>query len=158
MSYGGAPTKPPKPPKQKQPGGSFNKYMHPHRHSFLVGLRKFIGTGICILITLFLLSGGINYVKTGESLLNYALHIGRNIGETLKSIPEGGGPFKFTKDGVYFKDADIPENSALEGLDEKMQDKLEESKPKEENKEDNNNNKEKENKESEKDKEDLKDN
>lgn len=129
MSYGGAPTKPPKPPKQKQPGGSFNKYMHPHRHGFLVGLRKFVGSIICILIVIFLLSGGINYVKTGESLVKYALHIGKNIGETLKSIPEGGGPFKFTEDGVYFKDADVPEGSALEGLDEKVNDKLEESKP-----------------------------
>lgn len=78
-------------------------------------LRNVIGTIIAIFGVLFLLSGGINQVRTGETLAQYAMDIGKSIGDVLKKLPNGNGPVKVNENGIYFNNADVPEESAIDG-------------------------------------------
>lgn len=99
----------------KKPG-AFNMYMHPHRYKFMRGLRKFVGTLVVLGIIFLLLSGAINQVKTGESILKYILNVGQNLGTKFESLFTEDSPLKVTEDGVYFKDADVPDNGALDNI------------------------------------------
>lgn len=119
-------------PKRRRMGG-FGRYaygyvMRPIRLTIILFILRGIGILICLIAVLFLLSGGINQVKTGESLAEYALDIGEDISEFFMSLADGTGPFKFTEDGIYFKDAEVPENGALDGNENLIDDdsKLEE--------------------------------
>lgn len=90
-----------------------NSFMHPYRNKIFKTLRETIGTLLVLLIIFFLLSGAINQVKTGETFVNYSLRTGKKISVFFKNLVSKEGPLKITKDGVYFKDAEIPQDSAL---------------------------------------------
>jgi hypothetical protein len=109
--------------KKVRRGGRFGRYaygyvVNPIRRSIMFGILKIFGILVAAGLAFFLLSGGINQVRTGETLVEYALDIGHNISEFLNSLTDGTSPFKFTDDGVYFKDADVPENGALDGKED----------------------------------------
>ena len=106
-------------PRKVRRGSGFGRYTWsliflPIKRAFVFGVLRIIGLIILSSLTMFLLSGGINQVKTGQTLVEYALDIGHNISGFLNSLLDGTSPFKFTDDGVYFKDADVPEEGALD--------------------------------------------
>lgn len=108
-------------PKKNRMGG-FGRYaygyvMRPIRVTIMLFILRGIGIIIAIALAFFLLSGGINQVKTGETLVEYALDCGERISDFFASLLDGTSPFKFTKDGVYFKDAEVPEEGALDQVD-----------------------------------------
>ena len=72
-----------------------------------------LGTLIVVLVVFFLLSGAINQVKTGETLAEYATDIGKSLGDMFSKLPNGAGPFKWD-DGIYFKNANVPNESAID--------------------------------------------
>lgn len=96
-------------------GKSFGSFTNPGRSKFFSNFRKITGTILAVLFVLFLLSGAINQVKTGQTLVDYSLNVGKVIGGYLEGLFTGNSPLKITEDGVYFKDADIPSESAIEG-------------------------------------------
>lgn len=104
----------------KKKNGYANMYMMSYRrrafYSIMRTIRVVLGTGLVVLIIYFLLSGVINQVKTGETLVDYALGIGQDIGDFLESMFTDESPLKVTEDGIYFKDADVPDESALEDV------------------------------------------
>lgn len=83
-------------------------------YGFMRGVRSVLGIIVIVILIYLLLSGAINQVKTGETMVNYFLHIGQNLGETLESLFTSDSPFKITEDGIYFQDAEIPDNGALD--------------------------------------------
>lgn len=107
-------------PKRKR-SSMTSMYMRMYQRSllfrFLHFIRVILGTGIVVFLIWFCLSGGINYVKTGETFVEYALDIGHNVGYFLESLFTEDSPLKYTEDGVYFKDADVPEGSAVDKED-----------------------------------------
>lgn len=94
---------------------AYNYMMFPIRRAIIVGIFRIIGLIILLALVLFLLSGGINQVLTGQTLIEYSLDIGEDVSDFLHSLTDGTSPFKFTKYGIYFKDADVPEKGALDG-------------------------------------------
>lgn len=84
--------------------------------SSLRGVRKILGTIIVVLLIFFLLSGAINQVKTGETFAEYAMDIGQSLAGVFKAFPEGNGFLKW-EDGIYFKNADVPDHSAVDKED-----------------------------------------
>lgn len=95
---------------------AFNMYMHPYRHRFLRWLRRFVGTLLALFLVFMALSGAINQVKTGESIIDHTLGVSKKIGNFLESLFKNDSPLKITEDGIYFKDADVPDESALDGV------------------------------------------
>lgn len=102
-----------KDPKKKNQNLFFMSYKRRMAYGFFRSVRKIIGLGLACLFIFFLLSGAINQVKTGETIIDYAIDIGHNIGNFFESLFTKDSPLKVTEDGVYFKDANVPENSAL---------------------------------------------
>lgn len=83
--------------------------------NFLRSVRIFLGTLLVVVIVFFLLSGVINQVKTGQTLVDYSLQTGKKIGVFFESLFTSESPFKITEDGIYFKDANVPNESAIDG-------------------------------------------
>lgn len=109
-----------KPQKKVRRGGGFGRYaygyvINPIKRKILFTIMKVFGLSISLALVFFLLSGGINQVKTGETLVEYSLDVGENISNFFKSLTKGTSPFKFTSDGVYFKDAEVPTNGVFDG-------------------------------------------
>lgn len=94
---------------------AYGYIMRPIRMTIFLVIMRVIGIIIAVALAFFLLSGGINQVKTGQTLVEYALDIGENISHFFESLLHGTSPFKFTNDGVYFKDADVPEDGLFDG-------------------------------------------
>lgn len=114
-------------PKRKR-ASMTQMYMMSYQRSllfrFLHFVRVIIGTALVVFIIWFCLSGGINYVKTGETFVEYALDIGKNVGNFFESLFTDESPLKYTEDGVYFKDADVPDGSAVDKDDLPGQEEL----------------------------------
>lgn len=105
----------------------FNRATMPIR----LGVFLIIVRGICFLllgfIIFFLLSGGINQVKTGQSMANYFLMWGHRAADFMDSLAHGtNDTFVVTEDGIYFKDSvgDVPEDSALDSIDDDIPDEI----------------------------------
>lgn len=73
------------------------------QYSIMKHVGEFFGIVLAILFVLFLMSGIINQRRTGETLVNYALDIGKRVSVVLHSIYEGDGPVDVNEDGVYLK-------------------------------------------------------
>lgn len=102
--------------KQRASGANSLYMLSAKRRLFFQSLkcvRKILGTIVVIAIIFFLLSGVINQVKTGETLVEYVIDVGKSLGEVFSGFPEGSGPFKW-EDGIYFKNADVPDESAID--------------------------------------------
>lgn len=96
---------------------AYGYIMRPLRVTIFLIVIRILGIIIALSLAFFLLSGGINQVKTGKTLVEIALDIGENISHFFGSLLNGTSPFKFTDDGVYFKDADVPESGLFDGQD-----------------------------------------
>ena len=86
-------------PRKVRRGSGFGRYTWsliflPIKRAFVFGVLRIIGLIILASLTMFLLSGGINQVKTGQTLVEYALDIGHNISGFLNSLLDGTSPFK----------------------------------------------------------------
>ena len=107
-------------PKKHRRGGGFGKYaygyiMRPIRLTIMLVILRGVGLIIAIALGFFLLSGGINQVKTGQTLVEYALDSGQWLSDLFNHSAEGNGPLKITEDGIYFQDATPPEEGLLDG-------------------------------------------
>lgn len=103
--------------KNRRYNSMMNSYIfHPIRHKIFRFLRWAIGIIICGGLVFLLLSGAINQVKTGENMLSYVMNIGHCIGDGLESLFTDDSPLKANEDGVYFKDASVPDKGALDNI------------------------------------------
>ena len=106
---------------------AYNYFMFPIRRAVFFFIFKIIGLAIAFALAFLLLSGVVNQVKTGQTLVNYALEVGTEISEFFGSLLNNTSPFKFTKDGIYFKDAEVPDEGLFE---DKTKDRVKEWKNK----------------------------
>lgn len=103
--------------KNRRYNSMMNSYIfHPIRYKIFRFLRWAIGIIICGGLVFLLLSGAINQVKTGENMLSYFMNIGHHIGDGLESLFTDDSPLKANEDGVYFKDASVPDKGALNNI------------------------------------------
>lgn len=103
----------------------YNRMMMPIRLGIFLTIMRLIGLLVAGFVLFFLLSGGINQVKTGQSLVNYTLMWGHRVSGMIDDLVHGTNEtFIITEDGIYFRDSvgDVPENSALDGLDDDVPD------------------------------------
>ena len=77
------------------------------------GFRQILGAIIAGLVVVFLLSGAINQVATGQTIAQYAVNIGKNLGIAFQELFTNNGEIRATEEGIYFKNANPPEESAL---------------------------------------------
>lgn len=82
---------------------------------FLHKIRPIVATALAAVLCFWLLSGGINYIKTGQNIVDWTVYHGKKFGNWLASlIDPDTTPFKIEDGGVYFDDADVPDEGAID--------------------------------------------
>lgn len=77
-------------------------------------LRNVLVMAILAIAIFLLLSGAINQVKTGQNIVQYITHLGREI--SYRIIPGEDSKLKVTEDGIYLKDAEVPQEGLFDDL------------------------------------------
>lgn len=70
-------------------------------------VRKVIAYILLFCLIVWFLSGSINQVKTGQSIANWSIEKGTEVGQWLYELFTGKGPLEMTDDGIYLKDGAI---------------------------------------------------
>lgn len=94
-------------------------FLFPIQRTVMLMILRGIGLILTLLIVWFLLSGQVNQVEMVKSLGLVIQDVGRGVSKTFEQIANGewDGPIKFTEDGVYLKDAEVPDGPP-QGLQE----------------------------------------
>ena len=84
-------------------------YISPIRIGIFRTIRGFIGLIICLVLGVFLLSGGVNQGKTVRNLADRVVYAGHAIGGFFSDMWNGDGPISVSSEGIYFADAEVPD-------------------------------------------------
>jgi hypothetical protein len=108
-------------PKRKRPG-MVSMYMRSFRSRafFRVTrtLRWIFGILLTAALVWFLISGGINQVKTGENFVEYAEGIGQRVSVEIYNLFSGDSPLVINENGVYRRGVTPPKNGeSIPGAD-----------------------------------------
>lgn len=95
---------------------AYGYFMNPWRIRLMHFIRAAIGIIICVIVAYLLLSGIVNQRLVVESLAEKSLEAGHDIEDFLNSLMTDDSPLNIGPDGVYFKDADIPQDNPLEDV------------------------------------------
>lgn len=110
--------------KMRHSNRMLSRMVSPIRSQFYMKTFRFIrwsvGVIIILLLTYFILAGGINQRKTFDTAKNMFTNIGQNVGYFLNSLFGNNSPVDINEDGVYIKGADIPDNGAIDKSAETM--------------------------------------
>ena len=62
------------------------------------------------LLVLWVLAGGINQVRTGQSIIDFTWEVSQNILHEIQKIASDEGAIEVTEEGVYLRDRPANEN------------------------------------------------
>lgn len=79
---------------------------------FVWSFRQIFGSFIAGLFVVFLLSGAINQVATGQNIAEYFVSIGKGLGVWFEELFTNNGDIRATEQGIYFKNVD-PSSGAV---------------------------------------------
>lgn len=70
----------------------------------------------CILLTLYILAGGINQLATGQDIASWTIGLGQQVGVVCEQLFNNQGPVQITDSGIYLDGATPPAGSAFDAL------------------------------------------